>query len=119
MVHYHKFDHDRLAKLRGTYLRDAIAHFRREAGLAAQEGRTEDRQEWQAKLEEAAQLDRRLQWVQEGTSGHPAPGDCRIRTPWKSEDEQPKGWRPDLDDGVVVNIAPLQTAGVLRTGGSA
>ncbi len=118
IVHYHKFDHDRLAKLRGTYLRDAMAHFRREAGLADQEGRTEDRQEWQAKLEEAEQLDRRLQWLQEGTNGHPAPGDCRIRTPWKSEEEQPKGWRPDLDDGVVVNIAPLQTAGVLRTGGS-
>ncbi len=118
IVHYHKFDHDRLAKLRGTYLRDAMAHFRREAGLADQEGRTEDRQEWQAKFEEAEQLDRRLQWLQEGTHGHPAPGDCQIRTPWKSEEEQPKGWRPDLDDGVVVNIAPLQTAGVLRTGGS-
>lgn len=118
IVHYHKFDHDRLAKLRGTYLRDAMAHFRREAGLADQEGRTEDRQESQAKLEEAEQLDRRLQWLQEGTNGHPAPGDCRIRTPWKSDEQQPKGWRPDLDDGVVVNIAPLQTAGVLRTGGS-
>ena len=114
IVHYHKFDHDRLAKLRGTYLRDAIAHFRREAGLADQEGRTDDRLMWQARVEEAEQLDKRLQWVQEGVSGHPAPGDCRIRTPWKSEDQQPKGWRPDLDDGVVVNIAPLQTAGVLR-----
>lgn len=116
IVHYHKFDHDRLAKLRGTYLRDAAAHFRREAGLADQEGRTEDRLIWQARVEEAEQLDKRLQWVQEGVSGHPAPGDCRIRTPWKSEDQQPKGWRPDLDDGVVVNIAPMQTAGVLRVG---
>ena len=118
IVHYHKFDYDRLAKLRSTYLRDAMAHFRREAGLADQERRVEDRQEWQAKLEEAEQLDRRLQWVQEGAHGHPAPGDCRIRTPWKSEDQQPKGWRPDLDDGVAVNIAPMQTAGVLRTGAS-
>jgi len=114
LAHYHKFDRDRLAKLRGSYLRDAIAHFRREAGLAAQEGRTEDRQEWQARLEEAQVLDQRLQWVQEGKSGHPAPGDCRIRTPWKSEDELPVGWQPDLDDGVAVNILPLQNAGVLR-----
>ena len=114
IVHYHKFDHDRLAKLRGTYLRDAAAHFRREAGLADQEGRTEDRLMWQGRLEEAEQLDKRLQWVQEGVNGHPAPGDCRIRTPWKSEDELPSGWRPDLDDGVAVNILPLQTAGVLR-----
>ena len=114
LVHYHKFDHDRLAKLRGSYLRDAIAHFRREAGLADQEGRTEDRQEWQDKLEEAQALDQRLQWVQEGVNGYPAPGDCRIRTPWKSDDELPAGWQPDLDDGVAVNILPLQTAGVLR-----
>ncbi len=114
LVHYHKFDHDRLAKLRASYLRDAIAHFRREAGLADQEERTEDRQEWQARLEQAQTLDRRLQWVQEGAGGHPAPGDCRIRTPWKTEDQLPAGWQPDLDDGVAVNILPLQTAGVLR-----
>ncbi len=114
LAHYHKFDHDRLAKLRGGYLRGAIAHFRREAGLADQDGRTEDRQEWQDKLEEAQTLDQRLQWVQEGADGHPAPGDCRIRTPWKSDDELPDGWQPDLDDGVAVNILPLQTAGVLR-----
>jgi len=114
LCHYHKFDRDRMAKLRGSYLRDAISLFRREAGLADQEGRTEDRQEWQAKLEEAQSLDQRLQWVQEGQDGHPAPGDCRIRTPWKSEDELPSGWQPDIDDGVAVNILPLQTAGVLR-----
>ena len=114
LCHYHKFDRDRLAKLRGSYLRDAIALFRREAGLADQEGRTEDRQEWQVRLEEAGAFDQRLQWVQEGKNGDPAPGDCRIRTPWKSEDELPSGWQPDLDDGVAVNILPLQTAGVLR-----
>jgi len=114
LCHYHKFNHDRLSKLRGTYLRDAIALFRREAAIADQEGRTEDRQDWQSRLEEAEALDQRLQWVQEGVSGYPAPGDCRIRTPWKSDDELPKGWQPDLDDGVAVNILPLQTAGVLR-----
>lgn len=116
LVHYHKFDGDRMAKLRGSYLRDAIAHFRREAGLAAQEERTDDRQDWQAKLEEAESLDERLKWVQEGIKGYPADGDCRIMTPWKPEDERPKGWDPDLDDGVAVNIGPLQTAGVLRIG---
>ncbi|MBK8482425.1 MAG: hypothetical protein IPL40_14880 [Proteobacteria bacterium] len=33
---------------------------------------------------------------------------------WKSAAEQPKGWDPDIDDGVKVNILPLQTAGILR-----
>jgi hypothetical protein len=117
LVRYHAFDYERLAKLRGTHLRDAIAHFRREAGLAGQEGRTDDRLLWQGRQEEAELLDQKLQWIQEGINGHPAPGDCRIRTPWKTEADQPQGWRPDLDDGVVVNIAPLQVADVLRTAG--
>jgi hypothetical protein len=115
LVRYHTFDYERLAKLRGTHLRDAIAHCRREAGLARQEGRTDDRLLWQSRQEESELLDQKLQWIQEGNNGHPAPGDCRIRTPWKAEADQPQGWRPDLDDGVVVNIAPLQVAGVLRT----
>jgi hypothetical protein len=118
LVRYHTFDYERLAKLRGTHLRDAIAHYRREAGLAGQEGRTDDRLLWQSRLEESELLDQRLQWLQEGANGHPAPGDCRIRTPWKAEADQPQGWRPDLDDGVVVNIAPLQVAAVLRLGGN-
>ena len=41
--HYHKFDANRMAKLRAGYLRDAIETFRREAALADRGGRTEDR----------------------------------------------------------------------------
>jgi len=114
LVHYHKFDRDRFGKLRGSYLYDAIRNFRREAALAAREGRTEERQEWQARLEEAEELDRRLRWIQEGQNAPQADVDCRILTPWKTEEERPKGWDPDLDDGVAVNIAPLERAGVLR-----
>lgn len=106
LVHYHKFDRDRMAKLRGSYLQETIDHFRRQAALASQEGRTEDRQELQTKLEEVQDLDRRLQQVQEGH--------FPILTPWKSPEELPQGWAPDLDDGVKVNIEPLQRAGVLR-----
>ena len=42
--------------------------------------------------------------------------DYRILTPWKPEAERPHGWDPDIDDGVKVNIEPLQKAGVLRVG---
>ncbi|MGA2403713.1 MAG: hypothetical protein ABSG91_18730, partial [Syntrophobacteraceae bacterium] len=96
--------------------RETIELFRREAALAAQERREDDRLEWQAKLEETQELDRRLQLVQEGYHEGPEGGDSdfRILTPWKSKKERPKGWDPDLDDGVKVNIEPLQKAGVLR-----
>ena len=117
LCHYHRFDANRMAKLRSSYLRDAIETFRREAALADREGRAEDRIELQARLEEAQALDRKLQAVQEGHREGPEGGDrdCRILTPWKSADERPTGWDPDIDDGVKVNIAPLQKAGVLRS----
>jgi hypothetical protein len=116
LIHYHKFDKDRMAKLRSSYLREALNIFRREAGLAAQAGRTNDRLEWQARVEEAEALDQRLQWIQEGRYDGPEGGDrdFRILTPWKSAEERPKDWDPDLDDEVKVNIEPLQWAGVLR-----
>ena len=105
-----------MAKLRSSYVREALNVFRREAGLASQEGRANDRLEWQSKIEETEALDQRLQWVQEGQheGAEGSDRDFRILTPWKSTDERPKGWEPDLDDGVKVNIEPLQRAGVLR-----
>ena len=118
LCHYHKFDANRMAKLRAGYLRDAIETFRREAAIADRGGRTEDRTEWQAKLEETQAFDRKLQAVQEGHREGPEGGasDYRILTPWKSPEERPEGWAPDIDDGVKVNIEPLQKAGVLRIG---
>ncbi|WP_295622899.1 hypothetical protein [uncultured Lamprocystis sp.] len=116
LIHYHRFDRNRLAKLRATYLRDAIEEFRREASLADKAGATADRLEWQAKLEEAQALDVKLQAIQEGHHEGAEGGDrdLRILTPWKTSEERPNGWDPDLDDGVKVNIEPLQKAGVLR-----
>jgi hypothetical protein len=116
LVHYHKFDRNRIAKLRAQYLRETIDTCRREAALAEKDGRVDDRLEWQSRLEETQELDHRLQWVQEGHHEGPEGGDhdYRILTPWKTPDERPKGWDPDLDDGVKVNIEPLQKAGVLR-----
>ena len=116
LCHYHRFDANCMAKLRAGYLREAIETFRREAALAGREGRAGERVELQARLEEAQALDRKLQAVQEGHHEGPEGGDrdYRILTPWKSADERPTGWDPDIDDGVKVNIAPLQKAGVLR-----
>jgi hypothetical protein len=118
LVHYHRFDKNRMAKLRASYLRDAIEELRREAGLADKAGRGDDRLEWQAKVEEAQALDKRLQLIQEGhhEGVEGSERDYRIRTPWKEPSARPKGWAPDLDDGVKVNIEPFEKAGVLRIG---
>ena len=117
LCHYHKFDANRMAKLRSSYLRDAMEAFRREAALADKERRAEDRIEWQARLEETQALDRKLQAIQEGHHEGAEGGDrdYRILTPWKAPEDRPQGWAPDIDDGVKVNIEPLQKAGVLRT----
>ena len=114
---YRRFDANRMAKLRSGYLRDAIETLRREAALADREGRAEARIELQAQFEEVQALDRKLQAVQEGHHEGPENGDrdYRILTPWKSAEERPMGWNPDIDDGVKVNIAPLQRAAVLRS----
>jgi hypothetical protein len=121
IVHYHRFDKNGMAKLRATYIRDTIDELRRETGLADKAGRADDRIELQAKVEEAQTLDKRLQWIQEGRHEGLDGGerDYRILTPWKDASTRPRGWDPDLDDGVKVNIAPLERAGVLRVTGTA
>lgn len=118
LAHYHRFDKNRMAKLRARYLRDAIEEFRREAGLADKAGRTDDRLEWQSKMEETLAFDRKLQQIQEGHHEGAEGGerDYRILTPWKKPEERPSGWDPDLDDGVKVNVEPFEKAGVLRIG---
>jgi len=121
LVHYHRFDKNRMAKLRASYVRDTIEELRRDAGLADKAGRADDRVELQAKVEEAQALDKKLQQIQEGHHEGPEGGDrdFRILTPWKESGARPRGWNPDLDDGVKVNIAPLDRAGVLRSTGVA
>ena len=110
-----------MAKLRASYVRDAIEELRRDVGLADKAGRADDRVELQARLEEAQALDRKLQQVQEGHYEGAEGGDLdyRILTPWKEPETRPRGWDPDVDDGVKVNIAPLDRAGVLRVTGVA
>jgi hypothetical protein len=121
LVHYHRFDKNRMAKLRASYVRDTIEELRRDAGLADKAGRADDRVELQAKLEEVQALDKKLHLIQEGHHEGPEGGDrdFRILTPWKEPGARPHGWTPDLDDGVKVNIASLDRAGVLRVSGVA
>lgn len=106
LAHYHRFGEDALRKLRGTYVRGCLERLERELGHARRENRASDAVELQQKIEEVRALDRVLQRLEEG--------EFPIRVPWKKAEEQPKGWQPNFDDGVRVNIVPFQNAGVLR-----
>jgi len=109
IVHYHRFDLNRLQKVRAHYLASYMTRLRAEMGKL----RGDDSRDARARLEDveealatAQELDEKLGQIAEGEP-------YAIEVPWKEEDEEPKGWRPDIDDGVKVNIGPFQQAGVL------
>ncbi len=116
IVHYHRFDHDLLAKLRSVHVRDRMMTLRREAAQAGKDGREDDRLQLLAALEEVEAFDRKLARLHEGHHAGAEGGDddYRILTPWKKPEDRPKGWQPDIDDGVKVNIVPLARTALLR-----
>lgn len=112
IVYYHKFDKNRIALLRARYVRNAIESLRHELARAADAG--QDRATLnriaalEAQLTDVQEFDARLQRLQEGRDR-----EARIWCPWKASAEQPVGWDPDINDGVRVNIAPVQRLGLL------
>jgi hypothetical protein len=108
LVNYHKLDYKKLETLIYSYLGDWIQ--RQKTDVASNvEGARE-------KLSAAQALSQRLELILEGEN----PYDIFVR--WKSLEEQPIGWNPDLNDGVRLNIRPFmrvpdigkKDAGVLR-----
>ncbi len=109
IVHYHRFDKNRLQKLRAHYLkghRDRLVQRINElSGDESKKARGEI-EKLEGNIRAADELDRKLAMILNGE-------EYRIEVPWKSEEEQPQGWTPDIDDGVKVNIGPFQSAAVL------
>jgi hypothetical protein len=60
------------------------------------------------KILDIQDFDERLRQLLEGRDR-----EARIWCPWKKPEEQPVGWDPDINDGVRVNIAPVQRLGLL------
>jgi hypothetical protein len=116
LVHAHHFDADALAKLRSVYVKDRITVLRREAAQAGNDGKADLRLDLLALAEEVEAYDAKLAQLQEGSHTGPEGGDrdYRILTPWKTPSDRPKGWTPDIDDGIRVNLAPLARTGLLR-----
>jgi hypothetical protein len=110
LVNYHQLTHANLEKLTYVYLGDWIR--RQHAAVDAGEAGSD------ARLQAARQLQARLKLILEGEP----PYDLFVR--WKPLSEQAIGWRPDINDGVRLNIRPFLTqdipggkkgAGILRT----
>lgn len=108
LVNYHKLDYKKLETLIYSYLGDWIQ--RQKTDVASNvEGARE-------RLSAAQTLSQRLELILKGEK----PYDIFVR--WKSLEEQPIGWNPDLNDGVRLNIRPFMSvpdignkgAGVLR-----
>ena len=100
LLNYHKIDRHTLQTLAYTYLGDWIARQEGDArsGVAGADLR----------LAAARALQRKLELILEGEP----PYDIFVR--WKSIEQQPLGWEPDLNDGVRINIRPFVIADGLR-----
>jgi hypothetical protein len=134
LVYYHRLDADLLPKLRSQYVGPLRSRFQTElAGLEKLKDRTRDqdarRVELEAQIEELRAFDATLEevivrgfdcpvlealaakepldkWTAR-RAGMPAPRDLEGFL------AQERRYDPDLNDGVRVNIAPLQRAGIL------
>ena len=93
LVNYHKLDRATLERLTYTYLGAWLK--RQEAALSRGEEGAEGR------VLAAQQLQDELKKIIEGEP----PYDVFVR--WKEAHEQPIGWDPDLNDGVLLNIKPF------------
>ena len=100
LVNYHKLTHDNLEKLTYAFLGDWIR--RQQAAVKAGEAGSD------ARLQAAKQLQSALKLILDGEP----PYDIFVR--WKPLAQQVIGWKPDINDGVRMNIRPFATADILR-----
>jgi hypothetical protein len=100
LVNYHKLDKENLSKLIYTYLGDWIR--------MCESKKKNEESGAEGLLSAALKLKEKLEAILHGE----APYDIFVR--WKSLEQQPIGWEPDLNDGVRLNIRPFMEADVLR-----
>ena len=100
LVNYHKLDKATLEKLIYTYLGDWInqCDLKMQNNVSGADGL----------YDAALKLKEKLVLILKGEP----PYDLFIR--WKSLEDQPIGWDPDINDGVRMNVYPFIEAGVLR-----
>lgn len=102
LVNYHRLDRKLLERLTYGYLgQDWMERLR--------EDMRDEVAGAEVRLSAALNLQGKLEAIIEGEK----PYDVYVR--WKDLHEQPVGWKPDVNDGVRLNIRPFVEAGVLRS----
>jgi N-6 DNA Methylase len=100
LVNYHRLDRRLLERLTYANINEWLEIQRRDIGTVTGA---------EARVAAAQKLQDNLKLILDGEP----PYDIYVR--WKSIEEQPLGWYPDIDDGVRLNIRPFVEAGVLRS----
>ena len=96
LLNYHKLDYKGLERLIYTYLDDWISIQKRNIADGVDGA--------DIRLTAAENLKSQLEAILEGEKGL----DIFVR--WKTLEEQPIGWNPDINDGVRLNIRPFMLA---------
>jgi len=100
LVNYHKLDRKTLENLIYNYLGDWI---KRQQDDSSHEDPSLNMDGASERLAAAQTLKKNLELILKGET----PYDIFIR--WKPLEKQPKGWDPDLNDGIRINIRPFLT----------
>ncbi|MBF0409658.1 MAG: N-6 DNA methylase [Candidatus Riflebacteria bacterium] len=108
LLNYHRLDRKNLEKLVYVYLENWIKTQKKDV--------ISDKKRMKERLLAAENLKMQLEKILTGD----APHDIYVR--WKPISEQPKGWNPDINDGIRINIRPFMSvkdvgkkgAGILR-----
>jgi hypothetical protein len=129
MVYYHACDGDILARIRTQYVEPLLRGARQELEQVSSSQDETGTVQATLRIQELEEFNRRLQQVAERGFASPELDPLFAAEPldrWSGDgylapadrDElqrQEQAWRVDLNDGVRVNIAPLQLAGLLAS----
>jgi hypothetical protein len=108
LTHSSRATKERIDLLRSEILRRQLDTLNRTLKSAVKAKRSSQVRHLEEQIKDIRTFDIALGWLFEGTTPN-----ARIWYPWKSPEQQPQGWDPNLDEGIRANVAPLQRLGLL------
>jgi hypothetical protein len=109
-VLYHRLSRDTLRRLRDVYAGAIVNRLKADLQRAQSQGDAATASEVRLQIEDVEDFRERILAIEQGRELA-----NRIRCRWKDEEEAGRSgpYRPDIDDGVKVNIRPFQETGLL------